>query len=254
MLLLGIDIGNTTVSLGVINGRKILGRYSIELKSSQKDFSVQLVRILKKVQKRYLPDTVAICSVVPERLKTIESLVKRHLKIKPLVIGRDVNVPIKNKYRHPHSVGQDRLVGAYAVKLLYGAPAIIIDFGTAITFDIVSAKGEYEGGMIVPGLQLSVESLFQKTAMLPKLEKIRSPRSFIGKTTQDSILNGLIYGYGTMCSGMIDLIKRKIRQRPKIIVTGGYTRLMRKYIAHKIDKIDPHLIFKGLYLINTQRF
>ena len=251
-MVLAIDIGNTNVSLGVVGQGRFFGHCDVEQGLPAKVFSTKLASLLKNIGRRYSLKTVVICSVVPSQLKVMELSVKKYLKIKPIVIGRDINVPIKNKYHHPHHVGSDRLVGAYAVKCLYGAPAIIIDFGTAITFDIVSAKGEYEGGMIVPGLQLSVESLFQKTALLPRLEKIRSPRSLIGKTTKDSILNGLIYGYGMMCSGMIDLIKRKMKQKPKIVVTGGYTRLMKKYIARKIDKIDPHLIFKGIYLLSEQ--
>ena len=138
-------------------------------------------------------------------------------------------MPMENNY-NPKQIGQDRLVGAYAAKVLYGFPAIIIDFGTATTFDVVNGKGEYDGGLIVPGIRLSTETLFQKTALLPRIENIQAPKNLVGKNTQDSILSGLFYGYGTMSSGLIDLIEKKIKGKAKVIITGGYTSLMKKYI------------------------
>ena len=121
------------------------------------------------------------------------------------IIGRDIVVPIKNRYKNPKQVGQDRLVGAYGAMKIYGCPLIVVDLGTAITFDVISPKGEYLGGAIVPGIRLSAESLFLKTALLPHIE-IQAPRHIIGKTTQESMLSGLFYGYGSLCRGIIDLI------------------------------------------------
>lgn len=201
--------------------------------------------------KRHFPTLkeAILCSVVPDNLRIVERAVQRHLKLKPLVIGRDIKVPIKNKYRNPKQVGQDRLVGAFAVKELYGYPAIIIDLGTAITFDVVSFQGDYEGGMIVPGIRLSAEALFQKTALLPRIERFKIPHAMIGKETKDSILSGIFYGYGAMCRGLIDELTGKVQGKPKVIVTGGHTRLMRRFIARKITKVDECLIFKGLQLL-----
>ena len=165
------------------------------------------------------------------------------------MIGRDIKVPIKNNYLDPQQVGQDRLVGAYATKCLYGFPAIIIDFGTAITFDVISSKGEYEGGMILPGMRLSAESLFQKTALLPQIHTIKKPHSIVGKTTQESILSGLFYGYAAMCSGLIDLLFSQMKGKPKVIATGGHAVVMKNFISSRITNIDPDLVFKGLALI-----
>ena len=155
-----------------------------------------------------------------------------------------MKVPIKNKYRYPRQVGQDRLVGAYAARILYGSPAIVIDFGTAITFDVISSKGEYMGGIIVPGIRLTAESLFKKTAMLPLVSIVR-PKALIGRDTTNSILSGIFYGYGALCDGLIRQLTRTMRSSPRVIATGGYAALMKKYSSH-IRRIDPDLIFRGL--------
>ena len=209
----------------------------------------ELLRIKKKYPQL---SGVILCSVVPEHLKIVQRAVQRYLKIEPLIIGKNIKVPIKNNYFNPKQVGQDRLVCAYATKYLYGYPAIVIDFGTAITFDMVSPQGSYEGGIIVPGIRLSVESLYKKTALLPKIDSIHKPRALIGKNTKDSILSGIFFGYGSMCCGLIDQISKQLKGKPKVIVTGGYTHLMKKFISKKISKIDKNLVFKGMQLLSRQ--
>ena len=249
-MLLAIDIGNTTISLGLMNGKRIIQNNSIEVGISQVLLRSELKKLLTQIKRKHpnLYDVV-ICSVVPEVLNIVERSVVQFLKTKPRIIGKHIKVPLKNNYRKPSQVGQDRLVCAYAAKQLYGAPAIVIDFGTAITFDVISKRGSYEGGIIVPGIRLSAESLNKKTALLPNIHSIKGPRSLIGKDTQESILSGLFNGYGSMCNGLIDRISKKISGRPKIIITGGHTDLMKKYIAKRITKIDNSLVFKGIYLL-----
>ena len=249
-MILGIDIGNTSITFGVLKGLKVKKIFNILTILKPTELETQLKRLLKRIKKQYPAiKAVVICSVVPQALNLIEEETKKKFKVKTIVIGRDVKVPIKNNYHNPKQVGIDRLVGAYAVKKIYGFPAITIDFGTAITFDVVSYRGEYEGGMIVPGIRLSAESLFRKTALLPRIDKIEAPRRLIGKDTKESILSGIFYGYGAMSRGLIDLISKQMRGHPKIVVTGGYTHLMRKFIYKKIDKIDRDLVFKGIALI-----
>ncbi|MBU4333706.1 MAG: type III pantothenate kinase, partial [Candidatus Omnitrophica bacterium] len=119
----------------------------------------------------------------------------------------------------------------------------------AITFDIVSKKGEYEGGMIIPGIRLSAESLFKNTALLPHVDVIEEPEELIGKDTKQSILSGIFFGYGEMCSGLIKNISKNIKGRPKVIITGGFADLMKKYLSKKVTKVDPDLVFKGLGLL-----
>jgi type III pantothenate kinase len=192
---------------------------------------------------------VVICSVVPKALNIVERTITGHFTFPPVIIGRDIKVPLKNNYRNPRQVGQDRLVCAYAAKHLYGPPAIIVDFGTAITFDVISKQGSYEGGIIVPGIRLSAESLYKKTALLPKVSSIRGPKTLIGKDTRESILSGIFFGYGSMCCGLIDRIAKGIKGKSKVIVTGGHTHLMRKFIVKKITTIDKDLVFKGMVLL-----
>jgi type III pantothenate kinase len=163
------------------------------------------------------------------------------------VVGQDIKVPIKNNYRYPRQVGQDRLVGAYAAKVFYGVPLIVVDFGTAITFDVVSKKGEYLGGIIVPGIRLTAESLFKKTALLPKVE-IARPKELIGRDTKNSILSGIFYGYGSLCDGLVRLINQELQFRPKVIATGGYVEIMQQF-SREIQKVDEELIFRGLSLL-----
>ena len=255
-MLLAIDIGNTSISLGVLSQHKVRARYHVDTFLSKRRIRPDLTRLFRQIKKKHPSiSAVVLCSVVPSLTAVMNSYTKTFFRLTPLVIGRDLIVPIKNNYYNPQQVGQDRLVGAYAVKMLYGFPSIIIDFGTAITFDVVSAKGGYEGGIIIPGLRLSAESLFQKTAMLPRVEDIKIPRHLIGKDTRESILSGLFFGYGAMSCGLIDVISRHLKRKVKVVVTGGYTHLMRKFIINKIDVIDNDLVFKGLSLLySTLKF
>ena len=248
-MLLAIDIGNTTIAVAILARKSVCDVTRVETTLSQSELKLSLWKLFAAIQKKYSVSGIMICSVVPNALKIVELLLKKQWLMKPVVMGRDVAVPIKNNYDHPKQVGQDRLVGAYAAKILYGFPTIIIDFGTAITLDVVSKKGEYEGGMIIPGIRLSAEALFQKTALLPRIDKIQFPRKLIGKNTQESILSGLFYGYGVMSVGLIDLIRNEIKGNPKVIVTGGHTKVMQKFILPKVTKIDDNLVFKGMYLV-----
>ncbi|MBI4309871.1 MAG: type III pantothenate kinase [Candidatus Omnitrophica bacterium] len=243
-MILTVDIGNTTIALGVMRKGKALRLERVETVTP-----LRLLRVLRVFKNSgYAFDVAVICSVVPEVTVIVERIIRKYTNIEVKVVGRDIVVPIKNCYKNPRQVGQDRLVGAYAALHLYGKPAIVIDLGTAITFDAVSGKGEYWGGVIVPGLRLSAESLFLKTALLPEIA-LKAPKGVIGKTTEQSILSGLFYGYGSLCRGMIELMGRQMRMKPKVVMTGGHTRLMKKFIAPQIRSIDDHLVHKGMALL-----
>jgi len=249
-MLIAIDIGNTSISVGVLKGQRVLQVHVTEADLSQAKLRAEMTKIFLRVKREYPKvNRVVICSVVPIALKIIERNLKHQFKINPLVVGRNIAVPIKNKYDDPKQVGQDRLVGAYAAGRLYGKPAIIIDFGTAITFDVINKRGQYEGGIIVPGIRLSAESLHQKTALLPHIKTNRGPNHLIGKNTKESMLSGIFNGYGSLCSGLIDRISRDMKGKPKIILTGGHTHMMKKYIAKKGKQVDRDLVFKGLALL-----
>ena len=262
-MLLAIDIGNTTIALAAVHGGKVTAVQHMDTPPSGGDPEVLVSRLNRALaifhKKGYIFNRGVLCSVVPKILTVVERTIVKSMGFEPKVVGRDVIVPIKNRYKNPKQVGQDRLVGAYAALRLYGKPAcrsgrplIVIDLGTAITFDVVSARGEYLGGVIVPGLRLSAESLFLKTALLPKIA-IKAPGNIIGKTTEESMLSGLFYGYGALCQGVVDLLSRRVgarSPRPHVVMTGGHTRLMKKFVSPKVRIIDEDLVFKGMALLS----
>ena len=144
-------------------------------------------------------------------------------------------------------MGQDRLVNAFAAKAIYGSPCVIIDFGTAITFDIVSKRGQYLGGLILPGIEISLASLYEKTALLPKV-KLKDAPYIIGKDTKNSMRGGILFGFGAMCDGLVSRYRKILGKSTKVIATGGNASLMKKY-AKSIQIVDEDLILKGLNLI-----
>lgn len=208
----------------------------------------QYSTFLKKLIRKHRIENAIVCSVVPDATRTLEIDLINLLHKTPVILGKNLKIPLKNLYRYPKQVGQDRLVNAYAAVRLYRAPAIIIDFGTAITFDVVSAKKEYRGGMIIPGLGISLDTLAEKTALLPKI-KLGKPCELIGRDTRNSILSGIIYGYSTLTDGLIRKLKAKINNKPVVIGTGGNINLIADY-CREIDKIDINLTLKGLFLIS----
>ncbi len=254
-MLLAIDVGNTTISIAIVKEnmhrplqRKVVFLRQLETFQEPKVLRKKLQQVLSRTMTRYAVQNVLICSVVPKIAEILKDILQKDLRIKPLVIGEDIVVPMKNCYRHPGQVGQDRLVCSYAAKRLYGEPFIVIDFGTAITFDVVSQQGEYLGGIIVPGIRLTAESLFKKTALLPKV-KIKIPRELIGRDTRASILSGIFYGYGALCDGLIDAISKKLKCELKVVITGGYGHLMKKFISKEVYCVDRYLVFKGMNLL-----
>lgn len=244
--MLAVDIGNTNITAGIFRGTKMLAK----TKMPTHDYSSYEENIQKILRGRGLRvgdlETVAISSVVPLALaRFIMHLGKIGCR-RTTIIGRDAMVPIINKYKVKSEVGQDRLVNAFAARSLYGSPAVIVDFGTAITFDIVSKKGEYLGGLILPGIDISLRSLYEKTALLPKVELKASP-SIIGKDTVNSIRGGLLFGFGTMCDGLIGKYRKMLGSKTIAIATGGNADLVRRY-ARSIDIVDQDLTLKGIVL------
>ncbi len=240
-MLLTVDIGNTNINMGLFEGRQLVRRYTISTKTKQ--YSLVLKRIFSKNK---IKDAI-ICSVVPSATKHLGKNIKRLLGKTPYILGKNIRVPIKNLYRKPKQVGQDRLANAYAGIKFYGAPLIVVDFGTAITFDVVSKKKEYLGGMILPGLEISLDILAQRTALLPKV-KLSSPKEFIGRETKDSILSGIVFGFAALTDELVMRIKQRIGKRAKVIGTGGNIGLISNYCKH-LDKIDKNLTLKGLLQI-----
>jgi len=243
LMLLAIDIGNTNINLGLFSGRRLLKKYAIPTR--KKKYYPCLNKLLGGRRKSI--QEIVISSVVPQSTAVLTGDLKKLLGKNPLIIGKHILPPIKNLYRRPAQVGQDRLVNAYVAATLYGVPAIVVDFGTAVTFDVISRHKEYLGGMIVPGLGISLEALSEKTALLPKI-KLAQPKEFIGRDTRASMLSGIVYGFAALTDDLVIRIKKKIGQKALVIGTGGNIGLMVNY-CRKIDKIDPDLTLKGLALI-----
>ena len=244
MNLLTIDIGNTNINCGVFREEKLIKRFSL----STPRYS--LVKI-KKLLGRTKINQVVVCSVVPKISKRLLFDLKGLTKAAPLLLGKDLKVPLKNLYRRPRQVGPDRLANAFAAIQLYGYPLIIADFGTALTFDIVSKNKEYLGGIILPGSKLCLEALAQNCALLPQVE-LMPPSELIGKDTKNSMLSGIVYGYAGLVDCLVDRLKKKIGRHTLVIGTGGDISLLKKY-CKKFDRIDEGLTLKGLNMIFNRR-
>ncbi|MFH1198971.1 MAG: type III pantothenate kinase [Candidatus Omnitrophota bacterium] len=271
-MLLVIDIGNTNISFGVFKGDKLIRRFDISTKAYQCHCEESAAggrrsNLFKKIASVPFAalraprndtgrdacscnDTICdaiICSVVPQAASVLIKDLTRIFGKQPYIIGKDVKVPVKNCYSRPKEVGQDRLVNAYAGIKLYGAPLIVVDFGTAITFDVISKNKEYLGGMILPGLGLSLDALSWGTALLPKI-KLSAPQELIGRNTKNSMLSGVVYGFAALTDELAKKIKNKIGVKAKVIATGGNIKLIAKY-CRNINKIDSDLTMKGIKLI-----
>lgn len=246
-MILAIDIGNTTTKFVLFEKHKIYARLSVDTPHDKKMLypskSIQLFLKGQSIRRSM------ICSVVPKATKSLKTKLTKLLHQKPLIVGEDIEVPIKNNYAEPEQVGQDRLVCAYGAKYIFGSPVIVIDLGTAITLEVVSRKGAYEGGMIIPGIKLSAKALANHTALLPQIDLTKKPAGIIGKNTEQSILSGLFHGYGMMCAGLIDCLREKLGEDTHVIATGGYAAMLQKYTNKRIEKVDQDLIFKGIFYL-----
>lgn len=237
-----IDIGNTNTSIALLEGGKIKKRYFIH--TAKKQLKAKPFKRLLGLDRNKI-DSAIIVSVVPKFLAIIK---KSFAKVSPdtvvNVVGQDVRVPIKNRYERPREVGQDRLVAAFAARELLGAPALVLDFGTAVTLDYVNEQGEYMGGLIFPGLRLSIDSLVRHTALLPTIE-VEPTTGLIGRSTRDSMNKGLLWGYAAMCDGLIERFRKQYGRAFKVVATGGDAKLVSRYSRH-IKQVSPDLIFYGL--------
>ena len=237
-----IDIGNTNTSLAIIKGKKIKKRYFIHT-DKEKVSSKSLKRLLGKNLLKI--EEVRVVSVVPKFLTIVKKSLKIILsKVPILIVGKDIKVPMKVKYHRPKDVGQDRLVTSFSAAKSCGLPVVSIDFGTAVTFDFVNKKGEYDGGLIFPGLRLGLETLTKNTALLPKID-IKPTKGLVGQDTRSSMNKGTLFGYAAMCDGIIERAKKEYGKSLKVVATGGDAKLVAKYSRH-IKLISPDLIFKGL--------
>ncbi len=269
-MILTIDIGNTTTSLGLFDKGKLKAHFAIGTQSWREPEQVALhIRTMAVTRRADLKrvSQALVCSVVP-RMTDLLTAALRIADIKTLrLVGRDMMVPLKNKYEYPEQVGQDRLVGAYAALSLYKKDCIVCDFGTAVTIDIVKAgkfrgrshstfdirhstlAGEYLGGVIAPGLGMSLDALATRTALLPRVE-LTEPPELLGRDTVNSIRSGVVYGWAALCDGLVGQLRAKYAPKAVVVATGGDGPLIAKY-AHCVDHVRSHLVLEGLsYLIS----
>lgn len=236
-----IDIGNTSTHMALCKN----GVFSGESRFVTRKAASAATALLRRKYSAKEIDAAVIASVVPSAASAVIRTL-RLLGVKSFLLGKNLRVPIANRARKPRQVGTDRLVNALAAYARFGRAAVVVDFGTAVTFDVVSKKGEYLGGVIAPGIEITIEALFQKTALLPRVT-LKHPTSVIGRDTVESIRAGCSFGIGGMCDRLIDEIAAALGTRPRIIATGGYARFISKY-CRSIRRIDPKLTLKGIYL------
>jgi type III pantothenate kinase len=249
-MLIAIDIGNTSISFGVYKGRELTAHFRMgTIKDRGVDEYTVFLRCLlssKGIPLNGINGAIISC-VVPPFLETIKEVCRECFGIAPLVVGDSIDAGIPVLCDNPREVGADRIVNAVAGYDKYRRSLVIIDFGTATTFDCISQKGEYLGGAISPGIGISAEALFQRTSKLPRVD-ISKPSAAIGKNTVASMQSGLFFGYVSLVEGMVKRIKDEMKDDPITIATGGLADL----VAHEsktIEHVEPFLTLEGLRLI-----
>lgn len=253
-MILVFDVGNTNIVLGVYKQEKLLDfwRVSTDTLKTADEYGILIKQMF--IHDGYSLDdveAVVICSVVPTIMYTLEHMTRKYFKKEALVIGPGIKTGMNIKYDNPKEVGADRIVNAVAGYELYGGPLIIVDFGTATTFCSISKTGEYMGGAISPGIRISMDALYQRTAKLPKVELVK-PDTVICKNTISSIQSGVIFGY----VGQVDYIVKRMKKEMgaedvKVIATGGLSKLIASE-SETIDVVNGLLTLEGLRIIHER--
>ena len=249
-MLLVIDIGNTNITLGIYNENDLIGTYRLttKMQRTSDEFGLMLLSFLyTSAIKSEDIDDIIISSVVPKINYSFTNSIKKYLHKDPIFIGPGIKTGIDIRIDTPSSLGADRLVDAAGAYYTYGGPCIVIDFGTATTYDVVTAKGEFIGGATAPGLGISANALSSQAAKLPEVE-IQKPEKIIAKNTIKSMQAGTVYGYIGQTEYIIKKIKEEYGQDLKVISTGGLGRVISNE-TDEIDIYDADLTFKGLKLI-----
>lgn len=251
-MLLAIDIGNTNMEFGVFDGAELVGSFRLntnrDITSDEVGlFTCQFFQV--NGLERSAIDDIVISSVVPQVMYSISNAIKKYFFNKvPLVIGDNLELDIENMYDNPKEVGADRLVAAVAAFHKYGGPLIVVDFGTATTFDAIGRRGEYLGGAIYPGIKISMDALFSKTAKLPRIELVH-PERVIGNNTVISMQSGAVYGYVGAVTNIVGAMIGELGGDTHVIATGGLARLVGDEAEGLFEAIDRALTLDGLRII-----
>lgn len=250
-MLLTIDIGNTNITCGVYDEKQTLKhhwRIKTDHDRMADEYGIIILELLRHEGLTFQQiHGVIIASVVPPLTQVFVQMIERFIKQPPLIVEAGVKTGVQIRYDSPRDVGADRIVDAVAVYRLYGGPACVVDFGTATTFDAVSAKGEYLGGAIAPGISIAAEALFSRTSKLPRVDLVRPPRA-IGSNTVHAIQSGLIFGYVGLVEGMVARFRAELGENMRVIGTGGLAETIAQE-TEVIQIVNPWLTLEGLRLI-----
>lgn len=239
------DIGNTHTHLGLANEHRVFRQANIRTAAW---FDGTAAKQVATFVGRTSLTGAALCSVVPKATPKVIAASRKLWKLTPLALTPDTIRGVGINYPKPHTIGPDRLANAIAVRHHFGAPAVVVDFGTAVTFDVVDRRGDYVGGIIAPGLAAMTDYLHEKTALLPKIE-IREPGAIIGKNTRQAMLIGAVHGYRGLIRELANELKRELKtKRLPVVATGGYAKLMAAKLP-EITAVEPLLTLEGLRLL-----
>lgn len=248
-MLLAIDIGNTNVTLGLWDGRawQVQWRLRTVHEKTADEYWIALHTLLNAGHNRPAVSQAILASVVPPLTGTFTELLQRYLNLRALQVRHDLDTGITIRTENPLEVGADRIVDAVAAHHLYGGPCIVIDMGTATTFDVVSAEAELLGVVIAPGLRLAADALAQRAAQLSRVA-LEAPPQVLGRNTTHAVQSGLIYGYVSLVEGVVARLSAELNVRPTVIGTGGLISLIQAH-THIIHHVEPWLTLTGLRLI-----
>jgi len=247
-MLLAIDVGNTEVTLGLFDGRRLTRsfRLSSETRRTADEISLALTQIFPELARRG-EHAAVLASVVPTATASFLEAARKVCGVEPLEVSSRIPTGVDVEYRDPQSAGADRIANAAAALALYGAPVVIVDFGTATTFDVILRERRYIGGVIAPGIVTGAEHLIRRAARLSAFE-LKPPPHVVGRSTEESLQSGVYYG----AVGQVDAIVRRIAQeegiKPRVIATGGLAPMIAKH-SETIEKVDPDLTLHGLRII-----
>src|SRR6266850_3160340 len=249
-MLLVIDVGNSNTSLCVYRDDELIAhwRLTTNLARTVDEYGVHARNLFELAQLDFKAiDAIAIASVVPPLNYTLKRMAEVYFQITPLFVDHTTDTGLHILYEPAADVGADRIVDAVAAIAKYGAPCVVVDFGTATTFNAINAKGEYMGGAITPGIMISSEALFARTAKLPRVD-IKRPHKVIGSSTVEAMQSGLYYGYAGMVDGVLEKMIEEIGSKPRVIATGGLAQLIATG-SKFIELVDDTLTLEGLRLV-----